>query len=171
MKTTTTIHLQILLWGLALAGCSESETIHVRSGEAELPVFIQQPDRPVLLVFETGGPSGTAIDGVLAGYYPWEDCFGPQVSVASYDRRGTGNARGLRDDSSIRIENYEADLLAVTRSLSDSGVRTIGLGALGYDARPDYCRNTARKLRKAGMDILVATPEELAGCMAKIIRG
>jgi hypothetical protein len=47
----------------------------------------------------------------------------------------------------------------------------IGLGALGYDARPAYNRATAGKLRKVGMDILCCTPENLAECMAQIIRG
>jgi pimeloyl-ACP methyl ester carboxylesterase len=102
---------------LSLPACADSETFHVRIGDAELPVYVQHPDRPILLVFESGGPSGTAIDGVLAGYYPWADCFGDAVSVATYDRRGTGNARGLVDDSSIHIETYEDDLLAVTRAL------------------------------------------------------
>lgn len=55
--------------------------------------------------------------------------------------------------------------------MAQAGVRMIGLGALGYDARPDYCKSTARKCRKAGMDILVCTPEKLADCMAQIIRG
>ena len=64
-----------------------------------------------------------------------------------------------------------ADLREQTRLMSQSGVRMIGLGALGYDARPDYCRNTARKLRKEGMDVLVCTPEKLAECMGEIIRG
>jgi hypothetical protein len=47
----------------------------------------------------------------------------------------------------------------------------IGLGALGYDARPSCNKATAGKLRKVGMDILVCTPEKLAECMAEIIRG
>ena len=55
--------------------------------------------------------------------------------------------------------------------MAQAGVRMIGLAALGYDARPDYCSATAKKCRKAGMDILVCTPEKLAECMAKIIRG
>lgn len=50
-------------------------------------------------------------------------------------------------------------------------VRMIGLGALGYDAQPQYNRQTAKKLRKVGMDILSCTPEKLAECMGKIIRG
>jgi len=46
-----------------------------------------------------------------------------------------------------------------------------GPGALGYNARPEYNKSTARKLRKVGVDILVCTPEKLAECMAEIIRG
>lgn len=65
----------------------------------------------------------------------------------------------------------EKDLVDQTRVMSDSGIRMIGLGALGYDARPEYNKNTAKKLRKVGMDILVCTPERLAECMGRIIRG
>ena len=65
----------------------------------------------------------------------------------------------------------EGDLVAQTRLMADGGVRMIGLGALGYDARPAYNRPTAGMLRKVGMDILSCTPEKLAECMAQIIRG
>lgn len=65
----------------------------------------------------------------------------------------------------------ERDLVRQVRTLSEAGVRMIGLGALGYDARPAYNKTTAGKLRKLGMDILVCTPEKLAECMAQIIRG
>lgn len=65
----------------------------------------------------------------------------------------------------------ERDLIDQTKLMFDSGIRMIGLGALGYDARPEYNRATAKKLRKAGMDILVCTPERLAEGIARIIRG
>jgi Mg-chelatase subunit ChlD len=65
----------------------------------------------------------------------------------------------------------ESDLVAQTRLMADGGVRMIGLGALGYDARPAFHRPTAGMLRKVGMDILACTPEKLAECMALIIRG
>ena len=65
----------------------------------------------------------------------------------------------------------ERDLLRQVRAMAQAGIRMIGLGALGYDARPAYNKTTARKLRKMGMDILVCTPEKLAECMAQIIRG
>jgi Mg-chelatase subunit ChlD len=64
----------------------------------------------------------------------------------------------------------ERDLVRQVRTLSETGVGMIGLGALGYDARPAYNKSTAAKLRKVGMDILVCTPEKLAECMAQIIR-
>lgn len=65
----------------------------------------------------------------------------------------------------------ERDLIKQVRMMFDSGIRMIGLGALGFDARPSYNKVTAGKLRKSGMDILVCTPEKLAQCMAEIIRG
>jgi Mg-chelatase subunit ChlD len=65
----------------------------------------------------------------------------------------------------------ESDLVAQTRLMADGGVRMIGLGALGYDARPAFNRTLAGKLRKVGMDILSCTPEKLAESMAQIIRG
>lgn len=65
----------------------------------------------------------------------------------------------------------EAELVRQTEDLAQSGVRMIGLGALGSDARPAYNRETAKKLKKVGMDVLACTPERLAECMAQIIRG
>jgi Mg-chelatase subunit ChlD len=65
----------------------------------------------------------------------------------------------------------ESDLVAQTRLMADGGLRMIGLGALGYDARAAYNKATAGKLRKVGMDILICTPEKLAECMGEIIRG
>ncbi|MBA3550248.1 MAG: VWA domain-containing protein [Nannocystis sp.] len=65
----------------------------------------------------------------------------------------------------------ESDLVRVVERLAGADVRMIGLGALGYDAQPQYNRQTAKKLRKVGMDILSCTPEKLADCMGQIIRG
>ncbi len=65
----------------------------------------------------------------------------------------------------------EQDLIRVVRRLVDANVRMVGLGALGYDAQPQYNRQTAAKLRKEGMDILICTPEKLAEAMGQIIAG
>ena len=64
----------------------------------------------------------------------------------------------------------ENALIRQIQLMAESGIRMIGLGALGYDARPAYNRSLAKKLKKVGMDILVCTPEKLAECMAQIIR-
>jgi Mg-chelatase subunit ChlD len=65
----------------------------------------------------------------------------------------------------------ESDLVKQVREMAQAGVRMIGLGALGYDARPEYNKTTAAKCRKVGMDVLSCTPEKLAEAMAHIIRG
>jgi Mg-chelatase subunit ChlD len=65
----------------------------------------------------------------------------------------------------------ERDLVHQVKEMAQAGIRMIGLGALGYDARPEYNKTTATKCRKAGMDILSCTPEKLAEAMAHIIRG
>lgn len=65
----------------------------------------------------------------------------------------------------------ERDMVRLIGEMAQSGIRMIGLGALGYDARPEYNKSAAAKCRKAGMDILSCTPEKLAEAMAKIIRG
>ena len=65
----------------------------------------------------------------------------------------------------------EKELVHQVKEMSQSGIRMIGLGALGYNARPEFNRTTAAKCRKVGMDILSCTPEKLAEAMAHIIRG
>ena len=65
----------------------------------------------------------------------------------------------------------DKDLVHQVREMAQSGIRMIGLGALGYDARPEYNKTTASKCRKVGMDILSCTPEKLTEAMARIIRG
>ncbi len=65
----------------------------------------------------------------------------------------------------------EQNLLRRCAELTESDVRVIGLGALSYDARPDFNRPLANRLRKSGMDVLVCTPETLVQSMVRIIRG
>ncbi len=65
----------------------------------------------------------------------------------------------------------ERDLVRQVKAMDDAKIRMVGLGALGYDARPEYNKALAKKLRKVGMDVLVCTPEKLAECMAQILRG
>lgn len=65
----------------------------------------------------------------------------------------------------------ERDLVNQVKEMSQAGIRMIGLGALGYDARPEFNKTTAAKCRKVGMDILSCTPEKLTEAMAQIIGG
>jgi Mg-chelatase subunit ChlD len=65
----------------------------------------------------------------------------------------------------------DRELVHQVKEMSQAGIRMIGLGALGYDARPEYNKTTANKCRKVGMDILSCTPERLAESMGHIIRG
>jgi Mg-chelatase subunit ChlD len=65
----------------------------------------------------------------------------------------------------------ERELVNQVKEMAQAGIRMIGLGALGYDARPEFNKTTASKCRKVGMDILSCTPEKLAEAMAHIIRG
>jgi Mg-chelatase subunit ChlD len=67
--------------------------------------------------------------------------------------------------------SLEGEMVKQIREMCAAGIRMIGLGALGYDARPEYNKTAAAKCRKAGMDILSCTPEKLAEAMAQIIRG
>jgi Mg-chelatase subunit ChlD len=65
----------------------------------------------------------------------------------------------------------ERELISQVKDMAQAGIRMIGLGALGYEARPEYNKTTAAKCRKVGMDILSCTPEKLAEAMAYVIRG
>ncbi len=106
----------------------------------------------VLLKIQLGG--GTNIHKAML--YASELVREPQrtILILISDFYEGGNGRGLIRQSLL---------------MAESGIRMIGLGALGYDARPDYCKTTAKKLSKVGMDIMVCTPEKLSECMAQII--
>lgn len=51
----------------------------------------------------------------------------------------------------------ERELINQVKEMAQAGIRMIGLGALGYDARPEYNKTTAAKCREVGMDILSCT--------------
>ncbi len=64
-----------------------------------------------------------------------------------------------------------AKLVAQIAELGQSGVRCIGLAALGAGAKPQYDKTLARRCQRVGMDILACTPERLSQAMAQIIIG
>ena len=64
--------------------------------------------------------------------------------------------------------NYDA-LSDELISIRESGIKLIGIGALGKNAAPSYNRDYAKKVNKIGFDVLSCTPEELAPLVGKII--
>ncbi len=108
----------------------------------------------VLLSFQLGGGTDIALAVTYAGSLIREPAKSIIVLITDFYEGGS-----------------EQNLVRQTKLLAESGVRLVGLGALGYDARPEYNKATAKKCRKVGMDILVCTPEKLAESMARIIRG
>ena len=65
----------------------------------------------------------------------------------------------------IYLTFRRASLSGQVKEMAQAGIRMIGIGALGYDASPEYNKPAATKCRKAGMDILSCTPEKLAEAM------
>src|SRR5262249_26158046 len=81
-----------------LAACGSDlvhDNLNVRTDDAVLPVDIHgNMDSGTLLLVESGGPSGPSIAQRTVGYMPFQDTLEPELAVAFYDRRGTGNATG-----------------------------------------------------------------------------
>ena len=103
------------------------------------------------------GPEVVRFDRFLLEY-PELPRLGCEFRGYGCGRAASGVPRG--DEHGMRYSSWRRRFPGV-----------VGLAALGYDARPSYCKATARQLRKTGMDVLVCTPERLAECMGKIIRG
>jgi Mg-chelatase subunit ChlD len=60
-------------------------------------------------------------------------------------------------------------LAETTRTLGESGVRLLGLAALGERAEPDYDHRMAQKLANRGMEIGAMTPDQLADWVGRAI--
>jgi Mg-chelatase subunit ChlD len=139
-------------------------------------IFYEPPSvRTSLLLFDTNvvdlsGQVGQPVDVLLSIQ------LGGGTDITKALQYSQALVREPAQSSVVLITDFyegrdERDLIHQVRTMAESGVRMIGLGALGYDARPEYNRSTAGKLRKVGMDVLVCPPEKLAECMAEIIRG
>lgn len=64
-----------------------------------------------------------------------------------------------------------AALQAEVRALAESGVKLLGLAALGDDAKPRYCEPIARRVVAAGMPVAALSPLELARWVGEQLRG
>ncbi len=65
----------------------------------------------------------------------------------------------------------ESDLVAQTRIMADSGMRLVGLGALGYDARPSYNKSTAENCARSVWISWSAPPKSLPSVWPKSYAG
>lgn len=112
------------LFALALlAGCSDGlvdDHFTVRSGDADLPVQVRgDVSGGTLLLYENGGPGGTAIDIRLVELVDWGQTIEPDVAVAYYDRRGTGNGAGRYGTDDLSLDQLPGDLHTVQTVLRD----------------------------------------------------
>jgi len=96
--------------------------------------------------------------------------FPPRSALLIFGLRPCSVRHSTRVSSNIPRSSRSAISVLTARS-NPRRSSSFKRAALGYDARPDYHKPTAKKCRKAGMDVLVCTPERLAECMAEIIRG
>jgi pimeloyl-ACP methyl ester carboxylesterase len=106
-----------------LVGCSTGvvhDRLNVRTDGAVLPVEVHGAiGSGTLLLVESGGPSGPSIAQRDVGYFPFEHTLEPQMAVALYDRRGTGNATGDYRPSDQSMGQLVADLRAVLSVLDE----------------------------------------------------
>ena len=99
------------------AGCGTPEEIfHVRSGDADMPVWLRgDRSSPWLLLHVHGGPGGSseAYQGT-GGLRRLEERF----SVVYWDQRASGSAQGnAATAESLTLERYASDLDAVVQLL------------------------------------------------------
>ncbi len=93
---------------------------NVQTDGALLPVEIHgNIDGGTLLLVESGGPSGVSIAERNVGYMPFQDTLEPELAVAFYDRRGTGNATGDYTVDDQSMDQLIADLDAVIAVLDE----------------------------------------------------
>ncbi len=139
-------------------------------------IFAELPSlRTSLILFDTevvdlSGKVGQPVDVLLSVQ------LGGGTDIAKAVRYAAQLVREPRKTILVLISDFceggdLGSLLHTTELLANAGVSLIGLAALGYEGRPDYDHTNARSLRRAGMDILVCTPEHLTECVARVIRG
>jgi pimeloyl-ACP methyl ester carboxylesterase len=106
-----------------LAACGSGlvhDHLNVQTDGALLPVEVHgNMDSGTLLLVESGGPSGAAIAERAVGYMPFQDTLEPELAVAFYDRRGTGNATGDYSVDDQSMDQLIADLDAVIAVLHE----------------------------------------------------
>lgn len=80
---------------------------------AEMPVWVRgNEESGVVLIWIHGGPGGSALNTVSREPY-FVNVLEPQMAVAYYDQRASGNAQGKVDKSTLTIEQFVEDLNVV----------------------------------------------------------
>ena len=105
------------------ASCStdideKPQFFHVEVEGALLPVLVrgsQATEKIVLYV--NGGPGGTGLDVAELDPGNWQDYLEPDVAIAYYDQRGTGNAQGRFTQESMTLNQYVDDIHAILHVL------------------------------------------------------
>ncbi len=107
----------LLALAILLAGCSlytEGDWFHVRSNDADMPVWVKgNVDSGVFVVSLHGGPGGSATAFGLVGFAELEE----EVAVVYWDQRHAGNSLGDADADDSRVATYTEDLEAVVAVL------------------------------------------------------
>ncbi|MFT4979755.1 MAG: proline iminopeptidase, partial [Myxococcota bacterium] len=116
--------MTMLLLLTLLAGCRDASEVNdhffVRSGDALLPVQVRgNTTRGVLILFESGGPSGPGIAERMVGSMQFAEGLEAEVALAFYDRRGVGNAQGDYAPEDLTMAHALDDLDAVLAVLDD----------------------------------------------------
>lgn len=120
------------------------------------------------------------VDLTEIAHDPVELLFGVQLGGGTLIERAVGWAaqqvREPRRTLVVAITDFfeggpPEKLFTRVKDLVDSGVKCLGLAALGPEGQPDYDKHVARKLVALGMPIAAMTPLQLAEWVAKHVRG
>jgi Mg-chelatase subunit ChlD len=128
-----------------------------------------------LIAFDT-----QVVDLTEIAHDPVEVLFSVQLGGGTLIERAVAYATKLvqRPRNTIVVllsDFYEGGppelLYARVKDLVESGVKVLGLAALGSDGAPDYDKQVAKTLVSLGMPIAAMTPEKLAEWVASHVRG
>ncbi len=107
---------------LSILSCAEDFVLeqstdtffHVSIDNTALPVWVRgNTSSKKIIVYINGGPGLTSIDLAKLSPTNWSDDIESEFAIAYYDQRGTGNAQGTIEESTITIEQYAKDLNAI----------------------------------------------------------
>jgi pimeloyl-ACP methyl ester carboxylesterase len=119
-------NLLIAMIALVTVSCSddvhlstnENDFYNLEIDEAWIPVMVRGNTKSgVILLYVQGGPGYPSIDYAQVDYPSWKNTVEKDFAVAYYDQRGFGNKQGKVELSMMTMEQYQKDILQVTRFL------------------------------------------------------